>query len=102
MPHTTTDDIPIYYEVEGDAGHPLLVLISGGGAQLVSWHDDLVALFVADGFRVVRFDNRDTGLSHRTGGVDDLDGGYDMADMASDVIRVMDDLGVAAAHLVGH
>jgi pimeloyl-ACP methyl ester carboxylesterase len=102
MPHTSTDDIPIYYEVAGDPAHPLVVLISGGGAQLLSWHDDFVALLVAEGFRVVRFDNRDTGLSHLTGGPEDLDGGYGIEEMADDVLRVLDDLGVAAAHLVGH
>ena len=102
MPHTQTDDIAIYYEVVGEPTDPVLVLISGGGAQLISWHEDLVATFVAEGFRVVRFDNRDTGLSQRFGGESDIDGGYGLADMGDDVIRVLDDLGVTAAHLVGH
>lgn len=102
MPHTSTDDVAIYYEVAGDPGDPPVVLISGGGAQLLSWHEDLVALFIAEGLRVVRFDNRDTGLSPRFGGEDDLDGGYGMEEMAQDVVRILDDLGAASATLVGH
>lgn len=102
MPHTTGDEIEIFYEVAGNPDDPVIVLISGGGAQLISWHDDLIALLVEQGFRVVRFDNRDTGLSHRFGGEQDVDGGYDLADMGDDVVRVLDDLGVDAAHLVGH
>jgi pimeloyl-ACP methyl ester carboxylesterase len=102
MPHTRTDGIPVYYEVHGDAADPLLVLISGHGASLLAWPDELVALLTGAGFRVVRFDNRDTGLSHRFGGPDDVDGGYGLEDMAGDVLRILDDLGVAAAHLAGH
>jgi hypothetical protein len=46
------------------AGEPLL-LVMGLGMQLLGWHEDLVALLVARGFRVIRFDNRDIGLSQR-------------------------------------
>lgn len=100
MPHT--DSPAIYYEVSGGSDGPPVVLLSGGGAQLISWHDDLVAMLVAAGLRVLRMDNRDVGLSTRFGGPDDIDGGYDLADMADDVIRVLDHLEVPAAHLVGH
>lgn len=102
MPHTSTDSVAIHYEVAGAAEDPVVVLISGGGAQMISWHEDLIARVVAEGFRVVRFDNRDTGLSQRFGGEHDIDGGYDLVDMGDDVVRVLDDLGVPAAHLVGH
>lgn len=100
MPHT--DSPAIYYEVSGGSDGPPVVLLSGGGAQLISWHDDLVAMLVAAGLRVLRMDNRDVGLSARFGRPDDIDGGYDLADMADDVIRVLDHLEVPAAHLVGH
>ena len=102
MPYTTVDDVSIYFEIEGNPADPAIVLISGGGAQLISWDDRLVALLVAEGFRVVRLDNRDTGLSQRFGGDEDIDGGYDLSDMAEDVLRVLDALDIPAAHLIGH
>jgi pimeloyl-ACP methyl ester carboxylesterase len=102
MPHTDVDDIEIFYDVAGDPADPVVVLIAGGGAQLIAWPEDLVALLVAEGFRVVRIDNRDTGRSQRFGGPEDVDGGYELGDLGDDVVRVLDHLGVAAAHLVGH
>ena len=102
MPHTKTDEIEIYYDVVGNENDPVIVLIAGGGAQLIAWRPEFCALLVAEGFRVVRMDNRDVGLSHRFGGAEDIDGGYELGDMADDILRVLDDLGVEAAHLVGH
>lgn len=102
MPHANADGIEIFYDVAGDEGDPVLVLIAGGGAQLIAWPEDLVALLVAEGLRVVRIDNRDTGFSQRFGGEDDVDGGYGLSDMSDDVIRVLDHLGASAGHLVGH
>ncbi|MFC7619473.1 alpha/beta fold hydrolase [Microlunatus sp. GCM10028923] len=102
MPYANTDGIELYYEEAGDPDDPVLVLISGGGAQLISWPEELVARLVGEGLRVVRFDNRDTGRSQRFGGPEDVDGGYQLADLAGDVVRVLDRLGVEAAHLVGH
>jgi len=102
MPYTDSADVRLYYEVFGDAGAPVLVLVSGGGAQLLSWDEGLIRLLTGGGLRVVRFDNRDTGYSQRFGGEDDVDGGYELADMAEDVLRVLDDLGVDSAHVAGH
>ncbi|OZM76477.1 alpha/beta fold hydrolase [Pseudonocardia sp. MH-G8] len=102
MPYAKADGIEIFYDVTGETTDPVVVLIAGGGAQLIAWHEDLVALLVAEGFRVVRIDNRDTGYSQRFGGREDVDGGYDLSDMGDDVVRVLDDLGAAAGHLVGH
>jgi pimeloyl-ACP methyl ester carboxylesterase len=102
MPYTSTDDVTLYYEVFGDAADPLVVLIAGGGAQLLAWREEFIELLVAQGLRVVRFDNRDTGFSQRFGGPEDVDGGYGLSELGDDVVRVLDHLGVAAAHLAGH
>ncbi|GAA0923056.1 alpha/beta hydrolase [Pseudonocardia zijingensis] len=102
MPYARADGIEIFYDVAGAAGNPVVVLVPGGGAQLIAWPDGFVALLVAAGLRVVRVDNRDTGRSQRFGGPEDLDGGYELSDMGDDVVRVLDHLGVAAGHLVGH
>lgn len=102
MPFTESADVRLYYEVFGEPDAPVLVLVSGGGAQLLSWDERFIGLLTAGGLRVVRFDNRDTGLSERFGGESDLDGGYGLSDMAEDVLRILDHLGVGSAHVAGH
>src|SRR5436190_5895087 len=96
-------------------GEPLL-LIMGLGMQLLGWHEDLVALLVARGFRVIRFDNRDIGLSQGfdAAGVPNLaldslrhalglrvKSPYTLRDMAADAVGVLDALGIASAHVCG-
>lgn len=97
MPHVQTPSLQLYYEVEGDpAGTPLL-LVAGQGGQLTSWHPDLRELLVAQGFRVILFDNRDVGLSTKwESGLP-----YDIADLANDVADLLDGLKIDAAHIVG-
>lgn len=102
MPYTDSAAVRLYYEVYGDPAAPVLVLVSGGGAQLLAWDERFIALLTDGGLRVVRFDNRDTGLSQRFGGPDDLDGDYSLSDLARDVLIVLDDLGVESAHIAGH
>ncbi|HEY2926607.1 alpha/beta fold hydrolase [Piscinibacter sp.] len=97
------------------AGEPL-VLIMGLGMQLVAWHDDFVASLVARGFRVIRFDNRDIGLSQSFDhlGVPNLSlealklavglrvqSAYSLVDMANDTAGLLDALGIGAAHVCG-
>ena len=98
---TTPAGIELHHETDGDPGGRPLVLVHGGGAQLIGWHDEFVALLVAAGFFVVRPDNRDVGLSQQTGGPDELAAGYDLTDMAADVVALLDHLEVQRAHLVG-
>jgi pimeloyl-ACP methyl ester carboxylesterase len=106
------------FEVE-DHGAPSaepLVLVMGLGMQLVAWPDDFVAMLVARGFRVIRFDNRDIGLSQHLDhlGVPNIPvvalkaalglrvaAPYRIADMAADAVGLLDALGIASAHWVG-
>jgi pimeloyl-ACP methyl ester carboxylesterase len=97
------------------SGDPLL-LIMGLGMQLIAWPQDLVQMLISRGFRVLRLDNRDAGLSQ---GFDHLGvpslpwaglkhmvglqvkAPYSVADMAADALAVLDVLGVQRAHIVG-
>jgi len=96
-------------------GEPLL-LVMGLGMQLLGWHEDLVGLLVERGFRVIRFDNRDIGLSQRFDdrGVPNLaidslryalgfrvKSPYTLGDMAADALGILDALGIASAHVCG-
>ncbi|MCX7231275.1 MAG: alpha/beta fold hydrolase [Burkholderiales bacterium] len=108
--------IRIEYEITGPADAPPIVLIMGLGMQLVAWPPSLVEGLVARGFRVVRFDNRDIGLSTRVTGTRPIDmrkaavkamlrlpvrPPYTLEDMAGDTVGLMDALGIARAHVVG-
>jgi pimeloyl-ACP methyl ester carboxylesterase len=100
-------DLDIAYEVLGDPGGEPLLLVMGLGAQMVGWPDGFCAALAARGFRVVRFDNRDVGLStHLEGPVPKrawsrVPAAYTLADMAGDALAVMDAVGWRAAHVVG-
>src|SRR5437868_9255702 len=93
-----------------------MLLILGLGAPMIHWDDDFCRQLAARGFRVIRFDNRDIGKSSRlTGGkrLTPLEllklrflkipvaAPYKLADMADDVIGLMDALHIKSAHLVG-
>ncbi|MEV0144534.1 MULTISPECIES: alpha/beta hydrolase [unclassified Nonomuraea] len=97
--------IEIAYESFGTAGARPLLLVMGLGAQLIHWDDDLCRLLAEQGHHVVRFDNRDAGLSthlHDLG--QPVFGGpapYLLDDMADDAAGLMDALGWSAAHVVG-
>lgn len=98
---TTPQGSAVHYETTGDPGGMPLVLIHGGGAQLIGWDEGFCALLAQAGFFVVRLDNRDVGLSQATGGPDDVQARYDLSDMALDVVAVLDELGIEKAHLTG-
>ena len=116
MPTTTANGITIAYEDHGRPDDPPILLIMGLGRQLTSWPTELVDALVARGFRVIRYDNRDTGLSTRFDGVAvpgikslllrslvrlPVRVPYRIADMAGDAVGLLDALGIARAHIVG-
>lgn len=114
MPQAAINGIAIEYEVHGsDDGAPLL-LIMGLGSQMIRWPMPLVEKLMAADFRVIRFDNRDAGLSQKFTGAPKLmdvvaalragkDPGipYRLDDMAADAVGVLDHLGIARAHVAG-
>ena len=104
MPYATNGDVDIYYEVMGGAPtDPTMLLINGLGSQCIKYAEDWCALLVAEGLRVVRFDNRDVGLStHFTDREPGADGAwYSMSDMVADATAVLDAVGATQAHIVG-
>jgi pimeloyl-ACP methyl ester carboxylesterase len=89
-------EVEIYYEELGDSGQPTLLLVNGLGSQCLNYAVEWCQLFSDEGFRVVRFDNRDVGLSSKLDGTD-----YALVDMAADAIAVLDAIGVDKAHVMG-
>lgn len=87
-----------------DRGHRVL-LINGLGSPLVAFEDHFVELFVARGYTVARFDNRDVGRSSRVreapAGRSQALHPYSLADMADDAVAVMDAIGWSSAHVLG-
>ena len=101
---------------QGPRDAPVVLLVMGLGMQLTGWPDELVALLLDQGLRVVRFDNRDAGLSEGFdhAGVPSIPWNalrhmlrlpvrspYALTDMAADAVGVLDALGIARAHIVG-
>ncbi len=112
MATARANGIDIEYETFGDPAHPPMLLIMGLGGQLIAWDDELCRQLAGRGFHVIRFDNRDVGLSTR---LDDapqpdmmavLQGdrsslAYGLEDMAADAVGLLDALGIDRAHVVG-
>jgi pimeloyl-ACP methyl ester carboxylesterase len=116
MPTAVNGDIEVCYETFGDEQAPALLLVMGLGAQLTAWPDDWCRALADAGRFVIRFDNRDCGLSTKLEGVPvDLPAvlaawegqgampkvPYLLSDMADDAIAVLDDLDIEKAHIVG-
>lgn len=116
MPTAKANGLTIAYETAGDPRDPTILLVMGLGAQLTLWPDAFVAALAASGLHVVRYDNRDVGLSSDfdSFGVVDmneivmkaiagqpLSPPYTVADMAADGIGLLDVLGIKSAHVAG-
>ncbi len=110
------NSIEIEYETFGHADHPALLLVSGFTSQMTSWEDGLCNLLAGKGRFVIRFDNRDVGLSThldgQTASLGDIRRArkertpmpvvpYTLSDFAADGIGVLDDLGIDSAHIAG-
>ena len=88
--------VEIYYEEFGDPEAPTLLLVNGLGSQCLNYDVSWCQLFCDEGFHVVRFDNRDVGLSTKLDGTD-----YALVDMADDAIAVLDAMAIDMAHVMG-
>src|SRR4051794_2774073 len=97
MPTTSNGDVELYYETFGSGEGPTLLLVNGLGSQCINFKVELCERFVERGLQVVRFDNRDVGLSsHLKGGPK-----YTVDDMARDGFAVLDAVGAERAHIAG-
>jgi len=107
-----SNGITLAYETFGDPADPPLLLIQGLGMQMLGWPEEFCEQLAAEGFHVVRYDNRDVGHSThldsvRAPGLQQLatrrfgSDQYSLADMAQDASLLLDELDMAPAHVVG-
>jgi len=116
MPHVTANGIQIEYDAFGDRSSPALLLIAGNGAQLIVWDAGFCERLAKTGLYVIRFDNRDVGLSTKfdEAGMPDLmaafqaamlgqkvESAYTLDDMADDAVGLLDAMGIGKAHICG-
>ena len=117
MPVATNQGVELEYDTFGDPADPTILLIQGYTAQMTAWDPEFCKLLVDEGHHVVRFDNRDCGLSSKTEGDPpnvfallastvegksvDIEVPYTLSEMAADAMAVLDAVGVEQAHLIG-
>ena len=116
MPNIRANNIELYYEENGPADGPVILLVMGLGAQMIAWPDEFIHGLVSKGFRVIHYDNRDVGLSQWMEGAKaphlvwtmfkariglPVRVPYTLGDMAADGIGLLDALGIDKAHVVG-
>jgi pimeloyl-ACP methyl ester carboxylesterase len=114
--NTTANGISIEYDTFGDPAASPLLLVMGLGAQMIAWDPAFCESLAGRGYHVVRFDNRDVGLSEKfeSAGVPNMSelmaarergetppAAYNLADMADDAAGLLDALEVPSAHVVG-
>lgn len=116
MPAIDVNGIRVAYETQGDPRGTPVLLIMGLGLQLISWPDAFCDGLARQGFYVIRFDNRDSGLSSKLDHLGKpnlavallksllrlpLTSGYKLDDMAQDALGLLDALRIAQAHVIG-
>ena len=105
MPIAQCNGLELCYESLGEPDDEPLVLLMGLGNQLISWPEEFCNSLTDRYFRVIRFDNRDCGLStildHLPAELGHPEPPYTFADMAADTVGLLDHLEIDSAHLVG-
>lgn len=115
MTFARNGSVQIFYETFGDPADPALLLVNGLGSQCISYRAEWCEKFAAEGFLVIRFDNRDTGLSTKFSDVEPNLAAvataiadrkpppvaYTLSDMAGDAVAVLDAVGASRAHVMG-
>jgi pimeloyl-ACP methyl ester carboxylesterase len=116
MPSAKANGIEIAYDSFGTPADPALLLIRGFAGQMLGWHEDFCGRIAREGYFVVRFDNRDVGLSTKFDAVGAPDMGklavalqsggeitvpYRLEDMADDAVGLLDALSIERAHVCG-
>lgn len=95
MPRARNGAVELEHQTFGDRHNETILLVNGLGSQMTRWPEDFCRLLAGRGYHVIRFDNRDTGLSTWPTEA------YTLADMARDGIAVLDAMGVDRAHIAG-
>lgn len=116
MPKAYVNDIVIEYDTIGESNLQPILLIAGLGSQLLAWPENFCEILAENGFLVIRFDNRDVGLSTKfeDAGIPDMAEisaayvrgekpkiPYTLEDMADDAIGLLDALHIKKAHICG-
>ena len=116
MPQVKANGLTFEYDITGKDGDEPILLIMGLGGQMTLWRQPFLDKLAAKGYRVIRFDNRDVGLSEKLESLGPPDMGavvaayasgqlapaaYDLSDMAADAAGVLSALGIERAHIVG-
>ncbi|MHA2392142.1 MAG: alpha/beta fold hydrolase [Promethearchaeota archaeon] len=116
MPKAEVNNLEIEYETFGNPSDKPLLLVMGLGAQMIVWDEEFIKFLLDRGFYVIRFDNRDVGLSTKceeagepnvmqavmaTQRGEAVEAPYSLEDMADDAMGVLDALGIEKAHICG-
>jgi pimeloyl-ACP methyl ester carboxylesterase len=112
VPRANANGIELEYETFGDPSNPAILLVMGLGIQLLGWHEVFCNMLAERGYFVIRYDNRDVGLSSKIEGGPEPDimrllagdyssASYTLDDMANDAAGLLDALDIDRAHVVG-
>src|SRR5437763_17052980 len=116
MPVISANGIESAYDDRGSQADPAILLIMGLATQMIAWSEAFCGDLAVRGFRGVRFDHHDVGLSTKFDAAPPIDLGavlqrvmaaeeinphYDLSDMAADAVGLMDRLAIKKAHIVG-